>query len=216
MASQNDVLRVLAEGHGSLNISGICRSLNLDAYNHVIRKGIIKACGTLIERGLIFRAWPAKTEPRRFEPPTVLFQATEKGIAFSRAKTPIASGPRGRHSGPFSEGRNTLRAKLWQTLRLQQKATVPELLEVCLVKGGDAASAADNAHKYFKALARASIVRVLNLRAKGFAPSSNGFKRYALLVDLGPLAPQICKCWVFDRNKRERIPYGAKSQQEAA
>jgi len=57
------------------------------------------------------------------------------------------------------------------------------------------------------ALARAGIVTKLAARAKGFAPTSNGHVRYAIIRDLGPIAPSAGALFVTDHNARARIDY---------
>lgn len=216
MASQTDVLRALARSKGPLNITAICLSLDVDATSMRERKSVIRAIGNLVSRKLVSRVKPPATDKRAFEPPTVTYQATADGRKFAAAGKEIEPGPRGPHTGPFKEGRETLRARVWSTLRTFQKATIPELLESWLSADDDEKAAADNVAKYLKALVRAGVVVEMKVRSKGFAPTSNGFKRFMLMRDLGPKAPQISRGWVFDQNRGERIAYAEDKKSRAA
>ncbi len=101
---------------------------------------------------------------------------------------------------------DTERQRLWSALRIAKKATLAELAEACS-RGPKPERTIWNARKFMQALSRAGIVVVLPVRTKGYAPTSNGFLRYGLATDLGPLAPVPGKDSVFDPNSKSKIEY---------
>lgn len=215
MAKQAKVLRAIAEARKPITISGICVALKLNAADRKNRKGVIKAVGGLISRGLVIRQRPKQ---EGFDPPMPKYEVAKAGRDLLRDGGKIDSGPRGKFTGAPAVKTTTLRARVWKAFRQTQsrKATVPELVELALQEGEDAEKAFDNTHRYLKALMRAGIVSELACRAKGDRPGSNGFKRYFLLNDVGPLAPVPCAKNVFDPNANERIPFAAAKTSEAA
>lgn len=80
-----------------------------------------------------------------------------------------------------------LRAKAWWVLRNRKTATIETLLNTL----GDAnqKDAESNLRKYLAALVKAGILRTEAQRVPGKALTSNGFKKYVLVIDCGPDAP---------------------------
>lgn len=111
--------------------------------------------------------------------------------------------------GPMARTRpvaGSFRAKAWGAMRLRQKFTVADL--VTRARTDDDRMPENNATYYLRGLAAAGYVRVLPLREPGHKPTSNGFRRYALIRDTGPLAPVIRKggTEVYDPNTGEVTP----------
>jgi hypothetical protein len=97
-----------------------------------------------------------------------------------------------------------LTPRVWRALRILGKASLPELLEIADAQGRPA----EHTRKYLAMLTRYGIVVISGRRSEGSAPTSNGFKRYILVRDLGPIAPVWSqrKQVLFDPNSRENIP----------
>lgn len=154
--------------------SGECRTIDVLAeILPLTRAQVSSACARLISRALVVRI------------ETGCFRATGDGLVALARGVDIKSGPRGpRPAGaPARRVRHvTQRDRLWQAMRIKGKFSVPELLELA---GGSAA----NAQRYLARLARAGYLLELPRRGAGTAPTSNGFKRWALIRDTGPLAP---------------------------
>jgi hypothetical protein len=85
-----------------------------------------------------------------------------------------------------AQGRGALIDRAWAALRQLRKATVPELLELAAGEERDASAALS---RYLRRLAAHGVVIELQRRVRGIAPTSNGFKQWTLLRDLGPKAP---------------------------
>jgi hypothetical protein len=100
-----------------------------------------------------------------------------------------------------------VRQKIWSAFRIARKATLADLATAAMAPGADADKTIENARKYLKGLCRGGIAAELPVRERGHAPTSNGFKRFSLVLDLGPRAPVVTSAGVFDPNKRETIPY---------
>lgn len=107
-------------------------------------------------------------------------QARDEGLR-------LKSGPSGPHTGrakrpaPFREA-------IWKVLRYGEVTTVPDMLSLIPenVHGRDPHS---NAWRYLRHLVKAGYVLELAKRDPGTAMTSNGFKRFRLLNDTGPVAP---------------------------
>jgi hypothetical protein len=80
-----------------------------------------------------------------------------------------------------------------------KKGTIQDLL---MMAGEDQGRGYRSALKYLLFLERAGYLRKLPVRARGTAPTSNGFVRWLLVDDTGPEAPvvQPLKGEVVDRN----------------
>lgn len=135
------------------------------------------------------------------------FQVTSAGIAADR---------KGYRPGPQRESRaavrkpreSTLQQRMWKTLRIMRRSSVPEL--VALSARGNERNAAANIQAYLKTLEKFGYVQKLKKKAPGTAPSSTGFAIWLLLKDTGPTAPGWYwrKRELFDRNTGERIKLG--------
>lgn len=174
-------------------INGECWDLDeLTAHSGLTRRQVVDAAGRLIRDDLAERVERG------------CYQATDAGVLAWQRGDRLTSGPRESREVRRTR-REALNTRLWAALRLERKSCIPDLL-VKAVRGGER-DAAHNAARYLRALRRAGYVRELPGRAPGSAPTSNGHKRYALLVDSGPLAPVARRDGLYDPNRKELIPW---------
>lgn len=134
---------------------------------------------------------------------------TDAGRAAVKAGTTVRSGPRGPQSGVKIVRKETLRSRAWAAMRIRHKASIDDI--ALLVAQGDERDLQGNIEKYFRALARAGYLRQLTVRESGTAPTSNGFVRYLLINDTGPLAPvwRPSRGSVYDPNTETEQPIKA-------
>lgn len=108
--------------------------------------------------------------------------------------------------------RTSLRARLWRSLRMVRRATISDLLQIC-VNSNDGSSARDSAHRLLSQLARCNYVHKLPKRAKPTRYCSNGEVIYYLVKDTGPNPPaeildkDTGLRGLMDRNTGEFTPY---------
>jgi len=115
------------------------------------------------------------------------YQVTKEGIAADAAG--YKPGPQRKATGQAKPKPNSLRQKIWKTLRLRRRISTLDLLaNVC---DGDPKVQRDGVYKYLKALELAGYVQMLGKRVAGTAPTSNGYKIALLLNDTGALAPMV-------------------------
>jgi hypothetical protein len=202
MADQNAILAILVKIGKPVSLD----ALSLEApVGSPERKQTTKALGRLIGRGLVRTVQPKVTT---FPASHGGYEATKEGRKFVQdgrrvsehvLDYPAVTRPK---EGTKAKG-EAFREALWKAFRFAKKATLHELIEVAgdqgVVKVETLASA------WMKALIRTGIAVELKTRASGFAPTSNGFKRYALVRDLGPKAPSIGRGVVIDNNNGEQI-----------
>ena len=86
----------------------------------------------------------------------------------------------------------------------EKRGTIPDLVELTSL-GDDVTKPEQTALKYLNALVACGVVMKLRNRAQGFAPSSNGFLRWAVINDVGPLAPRMCKQGLINPNANNEI-----------
>jgi len=201
-ADQNAVFDALADR--TATVTALCGALAIP------RKSALAALGKLMQKRLVARVNPGNAQ--NFERVEALYGVTKQGREFIARGARITSSPNGPMTGVRKGSQDTFRARLWRALRIQKKATIPALVEIARLPK-DAEDVNSNALRYLQALARAGVVAKLPSRQKGFAPSSNGFLRWALIRDLGPLAPCASAKHLVDPNATgdaQFIPYGAK------
>ncbi|MBC9246713.1 hypothetical protein H4P12_08305 [Paracoccus sp. 11-3] len=133
------------------------------------------------------------------------YQLNGDGLAAAARGEVIKSGPRGGHNR-IRDVRNTLRERVWRSMRLRKSFTVPDLIS-------DAATdqdrrPQDNIYRYLRVLKAAGYVAELPRRAAGAAITSNGYKRWMLIRDTGPLAPSVREnvAAIHDFNIGEDVP----------
>ncbi len=156
-----------------------CRHVDyLEQLSGLGHKTVVRVVGRLILRRYAERAEQG------------CYLLTLAGDEFLASGQIIKSGPRGKLTGRSRRPkRQTIRDRIWGALRIRNKATVPELIE--LASAGDQIASVDNVRNYLRALRIAGYVRELKARQPGTAETSNGFKRYQLTTDTGPEAPQL-------------------------
>lgn len=133
------------------------------------------------------------------------YRLTDEGAAAAATGEVITSGPK----GPRDRVRiapHSLRARAWRAMRVRRRFTLHDLIS-------DAATAADrapddNIGRYLRVLRASGYLAELPNRARGTPPTSNGFKRWMLVRDTGPLAPVVLSkiAAVHDRNTGEDVP----------
>lgn len=156
---------------------GVCMTIDqLDANLPLTRRQISDGAAKLILRGLAERVEAG------------CYQLTPAGQQALAAGTTITSGPRGRHTGGMRKApRDTLRQRAWTAMRMSGAFTIGDIA-MAAGRAGDAAPET-NVQRYLHRLKKAGYVTELQVRARGTALTSNGFKRFRLLKDTGPLAP---------------------------
>lgn len=177
---------------GSLSKSGHCLTLDeLADELGVKRDRITWAVSRLITNKFVRRADRG------------CYEVTKAGIA-AHAKG-YRPGPQRANTGRSAPAKNTLRSRIWRTMRLRKRATIPEILENAA--SGDEKNAYANVLKYLGALKRAGYVKELARREQGTAPESNGHKVWLLVKDTGPLPPVVRKGGLYDANSEEDITF---------
>lgn len=182
----------LVDSTDQVELDGITRVSGLE------RKQVINACDKLVAHGYLVRRTysDGKVKPGKF-------LLTPEGRIALEAGANLKSGPKG-PSGKARDTAGSLREKVWRLLRIRQKASVPEV--VGLLCDGEATAktietTTNNVQKYLRAL-RATGYLIEMRREPGTKPTSNGFKRYLLVRDTGPLAPtRRGKDCVYDPNE---------------
>lgn len=208
------VLRFLV-GQGPQSLDAIClHVLGAIPRAHARpRKYVQMAIGRLMARSLVERHGRPNSTLANKGP--AIFAATKAGHDLVAAGKAISSGPVKAMTGVVKKDAG-MRQRLWEVLRRKQKATLADLVELARRDGDpDPVKVIDNARKYMRALARAGIVKKLATRAPGYSPTSNGFNRYVLLLDLGPRAPLTGKRFVTNPNAPDteaRIAYRERAQ----
>lgn len=183
---------------GGLRADACLTVAELASVTGMENRAVVKAAAALIARGLAERAEVG------------CFTLTAEGQAFRDAGAEITSGPMRPLTQTYRRWRKpALRDRLWAALRIKGKASIPELLELA---GDGERDFSNAAQKFLKALSRAGYLRELR-REPGTAPTSNGFKRYQLLRDTGPEAPQlrVRQRQLFDPNTQETFEIGGAS-----
>lgn len=182
----------LVDSTDLVELDGIVRVSGLE------RKQVINACEKLVTHGFMIRQTysDGKVKPGKF-------RLTDEGRIALEAGANLKSGPK-KPSGKARDTAGSLREKVWRLLRIRQKASVPEV--VGLLCDGEATAktietTTNNVQKYLRAL-RATGYLIEMRREPGTKPTSNGFKRYLLVRDTGPLAPtRRGKDCVYDPNE---------------
>lgn len=186
----NTILHCLADG--------ACRTIDeLDSLLELNRRQISDGAAKLVLRDYLERV------------ETGCYQLTAAGIAAVRAGEKISSGPwrpdTVRARKPL---RDTFRRRLWNAMRVGGTFTIPDLV-MAAARAGDKMPE-NNAASYVRHLVRAGYVEVQRSRQRGTKLTSNGFKRYRLVRNTGPLAP----AWsskrkaLHDYNTREDVSCG--------
>mgnify|MGYP001143036401 CR=1 FL=1 len=180
------LLRTLADG--------TCRTIaELVVVLDLTRKQVSDAAACLLRRDYLMRMG------------TGCYRLTDAGIAAAAAGEIIRSGPRG-PADRVKIFRDTLRTRAWRAMRIRRRFSVHDLISDAAI-AADAAPD-DNIGRYLRSLRSAGYVAELPRRSAGTALTSNGFKRWMLVRDTGPLAPVVLSRIgaVHDRNTGEDVP----------
>lgn len=192
-----DTPKGLAIVLGALDRATCLTTDTLAANLDMERKDVARAMGKLIGRGYAERKEVG------------CYQLTAEGEAFRASGKEFKPGAYKRTAKHWRPRANSLRDRLWSALRVKQKASIPELIELAARDDKERTTAARNsAWRYIDALTKVGILRELPRREPGTALTSNGFKRWQLVNDLGPTAPQLRKnsTEVYDPNGDKAYP----------
>ncbi|HEY2070686.1 MAG TPA: hypothetical protein VGG48_14105 [Rhizomicrobium sp.] len=174
------------------------------------------AIARLLKRGLI-ALHPVAPVRRAFgeRGPEALYAITTAGREFCGSGAKIKSGKHGKRNGIWRRAEEPAYAKIWTALRIMpdKRASTQQLVEA--VGFSDPEKGIDIARKYLKALLRAGVVIELRQREPGFAMTSNGFKRFAIVRDLGPRPPLMRRGGLIDPN-RGNAPIEPITKKEAS
>lgn len=167
----NKILRALAQ------LTGPATALQIAAATGLTTEQVWDACDTLVVNKLASRIERG------------VYQLTVAGRAAFEGGKEIKGGPKGPTAPKIFRG--TFRERLWQAIRKERKGTIGNFLSLVLQDGDDEKTATDNAQKYICGLCRAGYMQRLPGKQRGTLLTSNGFNRYLLIVNSGPLAPMI-------------------------
>ncbi len=175
---------------------GVCLTIDeLDASVDLNRRQISAAAGQLVLRGLAERVERG------------CYQLTKAGIAAVERGEVITSGPYRPHTAPARRAAaNTLRQRAWNAMRMSGTFTLADIvMAAAQASDGDPDA---NVKRYVRQLALAEYVVELPVRGKGTALTSNGFKRFRLIKNTGPIAPvaRIRSKTVHDHNLARQAP----------
>ncbi|MBF0401303.1 MAG: hypothetical protein HQL90_11095 [Magnetococcales bacterium] len=184
------MLGILAQG-GETTVSSLAQAINRPSDKTT------EALTVLVQRGLVCRS-------------NGNYSLTNAGQLAASSDGRVRTGGAGQPRRVRVEPRN-LRARAWKALRMEGgKSTLGNLLHLLLT--GEEKSADTNLLKYFDALCQAGILTRAHRRARGSAPTSNGYLLWIISVDVGPKAPvwQRAKKQVFDPNSGNIFPLIAR------
>ncbi len=122
----------------------------------------------------------------------------------------LKTGPKGPHAlASRPRKRDTLRQRAWNAMRMDTRATftIDDLVMISIREGDR--SPTNNLQRYCQALHKAGYLFLSPKRAPSTKPTSNGFKRYRLIADTGPVAPMMrtSKKAIYDHNTGEEVSY---------
>ncbi|AWD21584.1 hypothetical protein [Fuscovulum blasticum] len=171
--------------------SGVCLTIGqLAADLDLTNRQVSNAAAVLLRRGYLDRMAIG------------CFQLTDAGLAAAFAGETITSGPIGSNGNP-RRYRNSLRQRAWTSMKTRRVFTVPDL--VVDAATGDDTNPGDNLQRYLRGLAAVGYVSVSRRRVTGTAPTSPGYKLFALVRDTGPVAPALCATGIHDFNLGEDV-----------
>ncbi|WP_319498802.1 hypothetical protein [uncultured Cohaesibacter sp.] len=132
------------------------------------------------------------------------YQLTDDGKQIIASGQKITSGPIRSDRGLSRKPRDTVRQRAWNVMRMSGSFTTGDITPHAAP--GNEKRAEVNLLKYFAALRRAGYLVELPVRVRGTKLTSNGFKRFRLMKDTGPIAPiyRANKGCLFDHNLGER------------
>ncbi len=176
---------VMAALHRLTDSTNQVRLVDVVRESGLTNRQVADACTKLVSHKYLVRLENANGNTKRG-----CFKLTPDGRLALEAGAKLSSGPKGPHGKPRIV-KDTLRDKVWRLLRIRHKLSVSEAVGVLC--DADATNdtlirTANNVQKYLRALRATGYLNDLR-REAGTSPNSNGFKRYYLARDTGPLAP---------------------------
>nr|WP_170181927.1 hypothetical protein [Phreatobacter stygius] len=174
-----------AIGRQSINIDQLADALP------VSRKGISSAVGRLVARGYVERLEIGVYR---------LTVSGQEALGDGSARRFTHYRTRKDRICPDS-----LRQRAWKAMRLQIRFAIGDI--VTLAARPNDRNPENALNRWFKALTRTGHIVELPVRARGAAPTSNGFKQWRLVRDTGDIAPSLRGDGsVVDRNTGEVFP----------
>lgn len=175
---------------------GSCRTMEeLSKTLALERRAIAKAVCKLVLRGYVERVERG------------CYRLSPRGLKAVGRGEAVKAGPSGPHTAKAARPLpDTLRQRAWNAMRMSGTFTIGDLA-IAASRETDKVPEI-NIQKWIWALCRAGIVVELPTRTRGTAPTSNGFKRFRLLKDSGPIAPiyRPAHRTVYDHNTEEELP----------
>lgn len=155
---------------------GTCQTIDqLDAALPLNRRQISDGAAMLIKRDYLDRIEAG------------CYCLTPSGLAAAQRGERVTSGPIGALTGKSRRPpRDTFRQRAWNAMRISVTFTIGDLAIVA-AKGDK--NPESNLVNFLGALRRAGYVAELPVRQRGTHLTSNGFKRFRLMRDTGPIAP---------------------------
>lgn len=157
---------------------GTCQTIDqLDAALPLSRRQISNAATILIKRDYMDRIEAG------------CYCLTASGLAAAERGERVTSGPIGALTGKSRRPRrNSFRQRAWNAMRMSVTFTIGELVIAAASGDKDPES---NLINYLLFLRRVGYVAEMPVRQNGTRLTSNGFKRFRLLKDTGPIAPAL-------------------------
>ena len=190
MATQTHLPGAIATTILQTLVDGSCQTIDvLENETQFNRRQISDGASSLIYRGLLERV------------ETGCYQLTAEGLEAAKTGIQIKSGPikpdTAKSRKPWPD---TLRQRAWNVMRMSATFTIGELVTAAAQKRD--AKPTLNLQRYLASLKRVGYVLELAQRAPGTKLTSNGFKRYRLIQDTGPIAPiwRVRSGELFDHN----------------
>lgn len=114
------------------------------------------------------------------------YRITNEGAAYLSGVSTVrlTAGPKQPH-GADRSSESSLTARVWRALRIKEKATIPEIMELIEASPNQYAQVG----RYVKVLVDARYLTRLPRRVKGQGMGNNGYALYLLTRDPGPKAP---------------------------
>lgn len=131
------------------------------------------------------------------------YQLSDAGMIAAKDGVTVRSGPRGK----VKIMPDTFRQRAWSSIRSRGAFTIGDVV-MDAAKAEDEGQPHDNAGRYLSRLKQAGYIAEAPRRQPGTAPSSNGFKRYTLRRNTGPMAPVFRseEMVMHDPNTGEDVP----------
>ncbi|MGM4981898.1 hypothetical protein [Rhizobium sp. 11_C7_N12_5] len=157
---------------------GACQTI--DALNEQLgldRRQISDGAARLVLRGYL----------ERIE--TGCYQLTDAGRVAAERGEVIKAGPWRPDTAKVRKPvRNTFRQRVWSAMRMGGTFTLADVVMAAATAEDD--NPKDNASRFVRHLKACGYIAELPVRQAGTRLTSTGFKRYRLLRDTGPIAPQ--------------------------